>query len=110
MKWCKEMPRKQEKNIKICPSCGTIVEKPEKTWHLTSPLPDAQGRITITIMASFTCPNCGAKWKGVLSKIKVGGQEVEIEGGAKTSKLADEKKTERPGEIIELNIDDIMNE
>lgn len=104
------MPRKQEKNIKVCPSCGTYVEKPEKTWHLTSPLPDAQGRITITIMASFICPNCGSKWKGVLSKIKVGGEEVEVEGGRKTSKLTAEKKTDRPRETIELDIDDIMNE
>lgn len=104
------MPRRQEKDIKVCPTCGGLVEKPEKTWHLTSPLPDAQGRITITVMASFVCSNCGSKWKGVLSKIKVGGEGVEVEGAKKRSKLPAGEKVERPGETIELDIDEIMEE
>lgn len=104
------MPRKRETDIKNCPSCGTRIEKPEKTWHLASPLPDAYGRITITVMASFSCPNCGTRWKGVLSKVKVGGEEVEVEGAKKTSKITSGEKDQRPGEIIELDIDEIINE
>ena len=39
---------------------------------MVAPMPDKEGRITVTIMAVWTCPNCGAKIRGTYSKIKVG--------------------------------------
>jgi predicted RNA-binding Zn-ribbon protein involved in translation (DUF1610 family) len=91
----------------ICPRCGTRVE-PSKTWQLVSPFPDSKGRITITVMGSFVCPECGHKWRGVVSKLKVGGEEVELEtGSGRKAKLGAEKKEEkREGVIFEIDIDE----
>jgi len=100
------MPKR--KDVYICPKCGTRVEKPVKTWQLISPLPDSKGRITITVMGSFVCPNCGYKWRGVISKLKVGGKTVEIEGarGAKSIEAEEEERAE----IIEIDIDELDEE
>ncbi|AEE94213.1 hypothetical protein [Acidianus hospitalis] len=106
------MPKRKQKEIDICPNCGTKVDKPVKTWNLVSPLPDAEGRITITVMGSYVCPNCGYKWRGVVSKIKAGGSSVEIQGKNGTvKKIGDEKPEKRDeGEIIELDLSDLDEE
>lgn len=59
----------------VCPSCGTPAREPLRTWTLTSPLPDKQGRITVTIMGAFLCDSCGRSWNAVVQKLKVGGEE-----------------------------------
>ncbi|MEM0361049.1 MAG: chromatin protein Cren7 [Sulfolobales archaeon] len=91
-----------------CPKCGSDV-KPEKTWQLISPLPDSEGRITITIMGSFNCNNCGYRWRGVASKIKTGGDEVEVEGSTSKKVLRSEKreKEKRVGQVIEVDLSDL---
>ncbi|EZQ06863.1 MULTISPECIES: hypothetical protein [Acidianus] len=113
------MARKKQKEIDICPNCGTKVDKPIKTWNLVSPLPDSQGRITITVMGSFVCPNCGYKWRGVVSKIRAGGSTVEVEGKKGVKKFGDEGKGDEgkkedkkkdEGEIIELDLSDLDEE
>ena len=43
---------------------------PSKTWNLVSPMPDKQGRITITIMGTYPCPHCGRNNTSVVSKFK----------------------------------------
>ncbi len=105
------MPRKK-RDPYVCPRCGTRVEQPVKTWQLVSPLPDSKGRVTITIMGSFVCPNCGYKWRAVISKIKVGGEEVELEAGGKKAEIKStpsrktkEKRSE--GAVIEIDLDEI---
>ncbi len=107
------MPKKKKKDPFVCPKCGTRVQEPKKTWQLVSPMPDSKGRITITVMGSFECPNCGHKWRGVVSKIKVG-DEVEVEAGGKKKSLKGKGKKEEPrreeGEIIELDIEEIEKE
>ncbi len=105
------MPRRK-RDPYVCPRCGTRVEQPVKTWQLVSPLPDSKGRVTITIMGSFVCPNCGYKWRAVISKIKVGGEEVELETGGKKAEIkssADKKTEEKRGEgaVIEIDLDEI---
>ena len=107
------MPRKSEKAPNVCPKCGTVVQEPAKTWQLVSPLPDAEGRITITVMALFVCPNCGFKWRAALSKMKVGGEGIEIEGAKKGAvKMVKEEggKSERRENVIELDLSEIMEE
>ncbi len=100
------MPRKAKRDPYVCPRCGTRTE-PVKTWQLVSPFPDSKGRITITVMGSFVCPNCGYKWRAVISKIKVGGNEVEVEAGAKKAAISSPKQEQkREGEIIEIDIDE----
>ncbi len=101
------MPRRRKTDPYICPRCGTRAEL-VKTWQIVSPFPDSKGRITITIMGSFKCPNCGYRWRAVVSKLKVGGSEVEIESGSKKAKKlkTEEKDEEREGMVIEIDIDE----
>lgn len=99
---------KKEGSRSVCPKCGTLVQ-PFKTWQLVSPLPDSNGRITITIMGSYNCPNCGYKWRGVVSKMKVG-EEVEIEGFKKNIKFSKDSSKPRPSSVIELDIEEIESE
>lgn len=102
------MSSRKRQNANVCPSCGFVVEKPSKTWHIVSPMPDAHGRITVSVMASFVCPRCGSKWKGVVSKVKVGETDIEVEGGGGKSGLKSQPEARRQGEVIELDINDIM--
>jgi predicted RNA-binding Zn-ribbon protein involved in translation (DUF1610 family) len=100
------MPKR--KDPYVCPRCGTRVDQPVKTWQLVSPIPDSKGRITITVMGSFVCPNCGYKWRAVISKIKVGSEEFEVEAGGKKAEIKSEKKEEKAqGEVIEIDLDEI---
>lgn len=104
------MPKRGEKSrANVCPKCGSLVE-PSKTWQLVSPLPDSQGRVTITIMGSFQCPNCGYRWRGVISKMKVG-EDVEIEGISKPkTEVKPTPSKPRQGTVIELDLDDLARE
>ncbi len=66
---------KRSKKLKVlCKKCGTEIDPkihpPNTTWTMTSPMPDKNGQITLTIMGSFRCPNCGASVKASLQKIK----------------------------------------
>ncbi len=79
-----------------CPKCGTRVKEPVKTWTLVSPMPDKYGRITVTVMGSFTCPNCGYSWRGVVKKLKTGGEEQ-----------AEEPVEKRPGQVIEIDLSEL---
>lgn len=99
------MPRKPKRDPYVCPYCGVRAENPERTWQLVAPFPDAYERITITIMGSFRCSSCGATWRTVVSKVKVGGEGVEVEGAKGVRKLAS-GKPRREGEIIEVDIDE----
>jgi len=106
---------KRRRNPYQCPACGTIVEAPEKTWQLIAPLPDRQGRITITVMGSFKCPSCGRGWRAVISKLKVGESSLELESakGRKVSvegKQGESQEAKREGKVIELDVSEIEEE
>ncbi len=96
------MPRKKENK---CPVCGSTDIEIIKTWQLVSPFPDRRGRITITVMGVMKCRNCGHQWRGVVSKLKVGGSSVAI--GDK--ELKEEKEERRVKEIV-LDLDEIDEE
>ncbi len=97
-----------------CPMCRTDVQ-PSKTWQLVSPLPDVEGRITITVMGSFKCPSCGYSWRGRVSVMKVGPEgEVEFQTG-KAKRRRKRKKEERKeqskgGTIIEIDLSEIIED
>ncbi len=93
---CRLPRKKKQKDPYVCPRCGTRVTEPDTTWTLVSPLPDKYGRITITIMGSFTCPNCGYKWRAVLKKLKEGG-----------SPPGEQPVKKEEGEIIEIDLSDL---
>ena len=69
---------KKTSKVKKCPECGTEVQEPYKTWELVAPFPAKKMRITVTIMGMYECPNCGKKFRAVVSKVKLGPGEVEI--------------------------------
>ncbi len=70
---------------------------PERTWTVVSPIPDSKGRVTVTVMGSFRCPN-GHTWKAVIRKFKSGGEEGE-----------GEEVRPEPGEVITLDLSDIQS-
>ena len=86
----KKKPRKKrsasnEKEVAIsCKSCGQGINPkehpPSSTWTLTSPLPDKEGRITLTVMGSFECPRCKKNVKAAMKKIK---SDEEVDGKSK---------------------------
>lgn len=41
-----------------------------KEWNMISPMPDKDGNVTITIMATWTCPKCGKSKTGAKGKTK----------------------------------------
>lgn len=91
------MPRRRQKPS-ICPRCGADAGDPVKTWTLVSPIPDRYGRVTITVMGSFTCPSCGNNWRTVLKRIKAGEEPGEKE------------PVERePGQIIEIDLSELKD-
>lgn len=93
-----------------CPRCGTDVS-PERTWQVISPLPDAYGRITITVLGSFKCPSCGYSWRGRVSAVKVGPEgEVSFGEEKKTRKRSEAPREKRGGKVIEVDISDILEE
>ncbi len=94
-----------------CPKCGTEVQ-PQKTWQLVAPLPDADGRVTIIVMGSFRCPNCGYSWRQKISTIKVGPEgEVEVGKAAKKKRKKKEKKKESSGgKVIEIDLSELYRD
>jgi len=76
-----------------------------KTWQLVSPLPDRQGRITITVMGVVKCMECGYQWRGVINKLKISTSSVSI--GDKEVQLEEE---ERKPKVITIDIDDVLKE
>lgn len=87
----KKRTKSKEKDVVIsCKSCGQVVNPkdnpPSSTWTLTSPLPDKEGRITLTVMGSFDCPRCGKNIKAAMKKIK---SDDEVSGKSKKELLLD---------------------
>lgn len=67
------MARKKSSLI-VCKKCGESWKPKEvptvKEWSMTSPMPDKNGNVTITMMATWRCPSCGATARGTLGKTK----------------------------------------
>ncbi len=90
-----------------CPRCGAEAQV-ERTWQVISPLPDALGRITITVLGTFRCGSCGYRWKGRVSSIKVGPEgEVSLGKDGGRGRRPSER---REGKVIEVDLSDILEE
>lgn len=67
-------PSKKRRKKISCKKCGCVINPvehpPNKTWQLISPMPDKEGRVTLTIMGSFRCPDCNASVRASLKKVK----------------------------------------
>ena len=91
----KKRTKGKEKEVAIsCKSCGQVINPkenpPSSTWTLTSPLPDKEGRITLTVMGSFDCPRCGKNIKAAMKKIK---SDDEVSGKSKKELLLESLQT-----------------
>jgi len=68
------MPRKSKVKPIKCKKCGATWLPNEvptvKEWTKVAPMPDKDGNITITVMATWRCPNCGASVMGTKGKTK----------------------------------------
>ena len=66
---------KRSKVKKInCTKCGESwlpTEVPtNKEWTKMAPMPDSEGRVTIMLMATWSCPSCGKTVMGLKGKFK----------------------------------------
>ena len=99
-----------EKKIKkkkiSCKKCGCIINPtdnpPSKTWQLISPMPDKEGRVTLTIMGSFKCPDCGAAVRAAMKKIK--GDEIGSGQSKRESLIQAVKLIQDPTPIDQIEI------
>jgi protein-arginine kinase activator protein McsA len=79
-------PKKKRVKMVKCKPCAKEFNPqteltPEKTWNVFSPMPDKKGRITITQMATFRCPDCGKILRGSL-----GSRKADVPEGYRTHK------------------------
>jgi len=68
------MPKKAKEKRITCKKCGESwlpTELPtNKEWTKIAPMPDSEGRITVMVMATWTCPSCGKSVMGLKGKYK----------------------------------------
>jgi len=82
-------PRKPKVKAIVCKGkkgCGHTFMPTDvptnKQWNMVSPMPDKDGNVTITIMATWNCPKCGKSITGAFAKTK-----GEMDGESKKDKL-----------------------
>jgi len=67
------MSKKKGKPIK-CKKCGETWQPTDvptkKEWTKVAPMPDKKGNVTIVLMATWDCPNCGKSVMGAKGKTK----------------------------------------
>jgi len=71
------MPKGQTRE-NVCPDCRAPAKDPYKTWELVAPFPDRKMRITVTVFGMYECPKCSKKFKGIVSKAKLGAEGIEL--------------------------------
>ncbi len=98
--------KKGKKKRITCKKCGCIINPienpPSKTWQLISPMPDKEGRVTLTIMGSFKCPDCGAAVRAAMKKIK--GDEIGSGQSKRESLIQAVKLIQDPTPIDQIEI------
>jgi hypothetical protein len=66
----KDVKCKGKKGCGYSFSIGSEHDKRKKEWTLVSPMPDKDGNVTITMMATWDCPQCGKNITGSAGKTK----------------------------------------
>jgi transcription initiation factor TFIIIB Brf1 subunit/transcription initiation factor TFIIB len=68
------MTKKSKRKKIVCKECGTSWFPDEvptnKEWTRVAPMPDSEGRVTVMMMATWSCPNCGKSKMGLKAKFK----------------------------------------
>ncbi|MBY8994664.1 MAG: hypothetical protein KGD59_08950 [Candidatus Heimdallarchaeota archaeon] len=64
-------PKVKRINCKKCGESWLPTEVPtNKEWTKMAPMPDSEGRVTIMMMATWSCPSCGKSTMGLKGKYK----------------------------------------
>ena len=105
------MSKKSKEKKIVCKKCGEswfpTEYPPNKEWTKLAPLPDAEGRLTIMIMATWNCTNCGTSTMGLKGKFK----DEEPTGPSKQELLLEKvKKVKDKISISELAAEFSLNE
>ena len=72
------------KKCKYSFEIGSADDKRKKEWSMVAPMPDKDGNVTITMMATWDCPNCGKNITGSAGKTK-----GEFSGKSRKEKIED---------------------
>ncbi|MHA2278145.1 MAG: hypothetical protein ACXAC2_20385 [Candidatus Kariarchaeaceae archaeon] len=112
-KTTKKKRKPKVKDLK-CKKCGYTftplsdddLNNRKKEWTMVAPMPDKNGDVTITAMASWNCPSCGKNITGSYGKTK-----GDFGGKSKTEKIKD-KLAENTSFTIadfakEIGVDDV---
>jgi len=112
-------PRKAKVKVIKCKKCtntfkiGSEHDKRKKEWTMVAPMPDKDGNVTITFMATWDCPNCGKNITGSSGKTK-----GEFGGKPKKDQIAEMLASGNDFEIVgfaksmgvdEANLSKILN-
>ncbi|MHA2251512.1 MAG: hypothetical protein ACXAD7_14205 [Candidatus Kariarchaeaceae archaeon] len=81
----KEVKCKGKKGCGYSFIVGSEDDKRKKEWNIYSPMPDKDGNITITFMATWDCPQCGKNITGSSGKTK-----GEMTGKSKKERIEDQ--------------------
>jgi transposase-like protein len=105
-------PAKKKRKPKVkalkCKKCGYSflplsdddLNNRKKEWTMVSPMPDKNGDVTITAMASWNCPSCGKNITGSYGKTK-----GDFGGKSKTERIRD-----KLDEKVSFNVADFAKE
>ena len=91
--------------MSVCPSCGTEVTNPTKTWSMIGRPSKTGERFKLTL-GLFTCPRCEKRFRKVLGKEK---ERVTFKGMVKEIKGIERRLVQTLGDLRE-KIDKLKGE
>jgi len=83
--------------LSVCPTCGTEVTNPTKTWSMVGK-PSKKGERFKLTLGLFTCPKCEKRFRKVVAKEK---ERVTLKGMAKEIKGIERRLVQTLGDLKE---------
>ena len=83
--------------MSVCPTCGTEVTKPTKTWFMVG-RPSRNGERFKLTLGLFTCPKCKKRFQKVVGKEK---ERVTLKGMVKEIKGIERRLVQTLGDLRE---------
>lgn len=83
--------------MSVCPTCGTEVTTPTKTWSMVGK-PSRQGERFKLTLGLFTCPQCEKKFMKVVEKKK---ETASLKGAVKEIKGIERRLEQTLGDLKE---------
>ncbi|MGC9777991.1 MAG: hypothetical protein HZR80_01960 [Candidatus Heimdallarchaeota archaeon] len=113
------MAKKSRVKKIVCKKCGESWLPQDvptnKEWTKMAPMPDSEGRVTIMMMATWSCPSCGKSVMGLKGKHKDEGasspskKELLIEQIEKADKKISLKELATELSLSEDNLEKAIN-